>query len=86
MACNPTLFNQARKGLSSAPSGWDVSFDRFLGLKPQAQSYSPFRTKIGQSASLIRDRREDKALVFGLDSRKLPNTCCSRRPAGEFRF
>jgi hypothetical protein len=28
--------HQARNGSSSAPSGRDIFFDRFLGLKPQA--------------------------------------------------
>jgi hypothetical protein len=38
--------HHARQGSSSAPSGRDVFFDGFLGLKPQAEFRSPFGTKI----------------------------------------
>ena len=52
MVCNPTLLHQARKDHLSLPSGRDVFFDRFLGLKPQAQSRSPFGTKILERRSV----------------------------------
>jgi hypothetical protein len=50
MVCNPMLFSSSADW-SHLPllSGRDFLFDRFLGLKPQAQSYSPFGTKIART-------------------------------------
>jgi hypothetical protein len=72
MVCNPMLLHPARKGPSSAPSGRDVFFDRFLGLEPQAHSYSPFGTKIGRtkiSGALSLDQRAGLLFVTHLTPR-----------------
>jgi hypothetical protein len=67
--------HRARKKTSSAPSGREVFFDRFLGLKPQAPSYSPFGTATSwpkacafarQRSSLHTSTRDLHSVALGL--------------------